>query len=122
MASDEGGPPDPAGLKTTIAGNPSQNLYWMAHEEFENISYLAIAMLSENGYMPELIEKAKRNDSFFLELANVVMQVEPQNLKLEFEREFGKAWPKRYKEIFQSGSGRAPLPPPSAVTALGLVP
>ncbi|HJT30518.1 MAG TPA: hypothetical protein VJ783_00520 [Pirellulales bacterium] len=109
LASDDCGPPDPAGIITTSEGNSLRNLYVMAVEEFENISYLAIVMLSENRFTSELIEKATRDDSFFLHLANVVMQFQPQNLKVEFEREFGKAWPKALQRDLPKGNPwRAP--------------
>src|SRR5262245_2477999 len=56
VAGDDEGPPDAYGIKTTTAEKPERNLYWMASEEFEDISYRAVAMLCKGrkGFAKEI--------------------------------------------------------------------
>lgn len=45
VTGDDHGRPDVAGLKTTTADDSKRNLYWMANDEFEDITFKAIGML-----------------------------------------------------------------------------
>lgn len=45
IVSDDHGKANEFGLQTSTEQNPDRNLYWMAKEEFEDISYKAMAML-----------------------------------------------------------------------------
>lgn len=47
VTGDDYGRPDVAGIKTTTAEDSKRNLYWMANDEFEDITFKAIAMLCE---------------------------------------------------------------------------
>lgn len=47
VTGDDYGCPDVAGIKTSTAADSKRNLYWMASDEFEDITFKAIAMLCE---------------------------------------------------------------------------
>lgn len=73
----------------------------MAKEEFEDISYRAIAMLCEGSYASELARKAADPLNTFLlkHLGNVVFQVGCTPLEKALEESLGSEWTRRYKEV-----------------------
>src|SRR5687767_2791103 len=80
IAGDDHGKPDMFGIKTSTVENPERNLNSMAKEEFEDISYKAIAMICEgrSGFAEEIAEVAVnmfRPESYLVHLGNVVFYV-----------------------------------------------
>jgi hypothetical protein len=61
-AGDDHGQPDQYGFATSTSTNPDRNLYQLARDEFEDISYQAIAMLclAQDGFAEEIAEKAAK--------------------------------------------------------------
>ena len=74
----------------------------MAKEEFEDVSYRAIAMLCEGreGFAKEIVEKSteRPNSMLLLDLGNVVFQVGCEPLKQELFEKYGNEWTKKYKQ------------------------
>lgn len=102
VTGDDQGPPDSYGIKTSTKDNPTRNLNQMAKEEFEDVSYRAIAMLCEGreGFAKEIVEKSteRPNSMLLLDLGNVVFQVGCEPLKQELFEKYGNEWTKKYKQ------------------------
>jgi hypothetical protein len=113
LASDDGGPPNPFGFTTVTPDRPWRNLNKMAHDEFRDISYRAIAelCLHDNDNIREFIDRAKDDSSFFIDLANVRLQYRLPSLEHTFLETFGKAWRKEYDKISRECHYWQPLPP-----------
>jgi hypothetical protein len=103
VVGDEQTEPDVFGINTSTIENPDRNLYWMAEEEFEDISYKAIAMLCEgrDDFAEEIAERAAASpgaDMNLVNLGNVVFIVGCESLKQALEKAYGKDWVSQYKE------------------------
>lgn len=100
LSGDGYGQPNDFGIQTSTESRPERNLYWMAKEEFEDISYRAIVMLCEGSYASELARKAADPlNSFLLKhLGNVVFQVGCTPLEKALEESLGSEWTRKYKE------------------------
>ena len=100
LAGDGHGQPDDFGIQTSTESRPGRNLYWMAKDEFEDISYRAIAMLCEGGYASEFAGKAAEplNSLLLKHLGNVVFQVGCKPLETALEQSLGSEWTRKYKE------------------------
>jgi hypothetical protein len=100
LAGDGYGQPNDFGIQTSTDSNPGRNLYWMAMEEFEDISYRAIAMLCEGGYASELAHAAADPLKSFLlkHLGNVVFRVGCTPLENALAESLGSEWTRKYKE------------------------
>ncbi len=100
-AGDDYGLPNLHGIVTSTEENPQRNLNQMAKEEFEDISYRAIAMLCEGGdYYSEAFAKrvAESPDSeLIVHLGNVIFQIGCEPLKKALIKELGEEWTKLYK-------------------------
>src|SRR6185436_17466060 len=107
-AGDDCGQPDQYGLKTSTETDPHRNLNQMAHEEFEDISYQAIAMLCQgyDGFAAEIAAKAAATQShhLFVQLGNVVMLVGCEPLEAALAAVFGREWQKLYQREFATHS------------------
>jgi hypothetical protein len=59
-AGDDNGPPDEFGIETATPDNPERNLSRLAKEEYEDISYAAMAMLcqGQEEYARQMAEQA----------------------------------------------------------------
>jgi hypothetical protein len=103
-ASDDFGLPDQYGFTTSTETNPERNLNQMAREEFEDISYRAIAMLCQgrDGFAEEIAKKAAatRSRHLFVQLGNVVMLVGCELLEQALAQAFGQEWRKLYQREF----------------------
>lgn len=105
IVSDDHGKADEFGIKTSTEQNPDRNLYWMAKEEFEEISYKAIAMLC-NGREKIAEEMARRAaasvspDSGLVDLGNVVFYVGCEPIERALAKEYGVEWVSRYKNAW----------------------
>jgi hypothetical protein len=102
IAGDDYGQPDMFGIKTSTEENPERNLNWMAKEEFEDISYKAIAMICEGreGFAEELAEEDSKSvyaDRLLVHLGNVVFYVGCAPLEKALAKYFGDDWVSRYK-------------------------
>jgi hypothetical protein len=100
---------DVFGIKTSTIENLDRNLYWMAEEEFEDISYKAIAMLCEarDGFAEEIAERAAASPSanrYLVNLGHVVFIVGCESLKQALEKVYGKDWVSKYKESYRTYS------------------
>ena len=78
----------------------------MAEDEFEDISYKAIAMLCTGRaeYAREMAERASESvlgESKLLELGNVVFTVGCEPLMHELERALGSEWVVKYQRIWK---------------------
>jgi hypothetical protein len=103
-AGDDHGQADQYGIKTSTDADPMRNLNQMAHEEFEDISYQAIAMLcrGREGFAQEIAQRAAAGPSYHLlvQLGNVVMLVGCPPLEEALEATFGREWRKLYQQAF----------------------
>jgi hypothetical protein len=105
IAGDDHGRPDMFGIKTSTEENPERNLNRMATEEFENISYRAIAMICEgrSGFAEEIAEEAinsLRPESYLVHYGNVVFSVGCVALEQALAKFFGDDWVSRYKKAW----------------------
>jgi len=101
VAGDDEGPPNAYGIRTATAQNPDRNLYWMASEEFEDISYRAVAMLCEGrkGFAKEIVDRALNGlnpEASIFELGNVVSHVGCAPLKEALIEGYGENWIEKY--------------------------
>jgi hypothetical protein len=107
-ASDDYGQPDQYGFKTATDMDPERNLNQLAGEEFEDISYQAIAMLCQgrDGFAAEIAAKAAAAPShhLFVQLGNVVMLVGCEPLEKALADAFGQEWRKLYQREFSNHS------------------
>ena len=101
-AGDDCGEPNPDSLITVTPEYPERNLNQMAQQEFEDISYKAIAMLCEGpDYYADVFATRvteASGDSLLIHLGNVVFQVGCNPLRDALERVVGDDWPLRYKQ------------------------
>lgn len=102
IAGDDNGKPDELGIKTSTEQNPDRNLYWMAKEEFDDISYKALAMLCEgrSGFAEEIVGKVDEigHYSLIVHLGNVVFQERCKPLETTLEKIVGSDWTRKYKK------------------------
>ena len=110
LTGDDSSPPDPIGITTSTADEPSRNLNQMAAEEFQNISNLAIAMLVEHGHEDQILDHAENDECLFLTIADFVMQTSDSRLKAAFENRLKSNWRKRYNEIVSACPWHKPIP------------
>jgi hypothetical protein len=103
-AGDDYGQPDQYGFTTSTETDPERNLNQMAREEFEDISYQAVAMLCQGreGFADEIATSAAAAPSrhLFVQLGNVVMLVGCEPLEEALEHAFGREWRKLYQREF----------------------
>lgn len=96
-------PPNKYGVKTTTPEKADRNLYKMARDEFEDISYKAFAMLCETheSVCYELAEKASipRYEKIIFHLGNVINQYGSESLKNALSEVLGSNWNQRYVTI-----------------------
>lgn len=94
---------DEYGVITSTQENPDRNLYWMAREEFEDVSYKTIAMLCEgrDGFAEEIVRKVNEPShySLIVHLGNVVFQERCKPLEVALEKIIGFDWTKKYKKL-----------------------
>lgn len=104
IAGDEHGEPDEFGVKTATESNPTRNLYEMAREEFEDVSYKAIALICNvhEEIAEELVDRAAAGyvDTNLVHLGNVVFTVGCKSLELALEKKFGGEWVSIYKKAY----------------------
>jgi hypothetical protein len=107
-AGDDHGQPDQYGFKTSTGMDPQRNLNQLAREEFEDISYQAIAMLCQgrDGFAAELAARAAATPSrhLFVQLGNVVMLVGCEPLEEALADAFGREWRKLYQREYSTHS------------------
>jgi hypothetical protein len=100
-AGDDYGEPDQYGIKTSTEQNPQRNLNLMATEEFEDITYQALAMLCQGreGFAEEMVHRAKESPGYVLvDLGNTVFQVGCEPLERALNDILGSDWTKQYKK------------------------
>ncbi|MBA3716170.1 MAG: hypothetical protein H0W76_27580 [Pyrinomonadaceae bacterium] len=105
IVSDDHGKADEFSVKTSTDQNPDRNLYWMAKEEFEDISYKAIAMLcnGREDIAEEMAQRAAASvspDTELVDLGNVVFYVGCEPLERALAKEYGAEWASRYKKAW----------------------
>ena len=97
--------PDGLGIKTSTDADPDRNLYEMARQEFEDISYQALSMLclGNKWLAEELVKEARRwivSDTLMSDhiahYGNVVFQIGCEPLRKALEDEYGSDWPELY--------------------------
>ena len=101
VAGDDEGEADAYGIKTSTLENPERNLYWRASEEFDDISYRAVAMLSvgRKGFVDEVVARTLNGfspSSGLIELGNVVIETGCEPLKQALVKGFGESWTDKY--------------------------
>jgi hypothetical protein len=105
-AGDDNGEPNPECMVTVTPEAPDRNLNQMAEQEFEDISYRAIAMLCEGrDYYADLFAMRVAGmwgDALLVHLGNVVFQLGCDPLRKALERVLGVDWPDRYKAAHQN--------------------
>src|SRR5262249_55580166 len=91
IAAGEYADPDLHEIKTGSRRNRRRNLYHLAEETFEDISYKAIAMLCEwnEPLIAEFVHRAKCNADFCLDLVLVIDRVGCKPLEWELMKEVG---------------------------------
>ena len=103
-AGDDHGLPDQYGIATSTDADPTRNLNQLAHAEFEDISYPAIAMLcrGQDGVAQEIAAKAaaSRSRHLLVQLGNVIMLVGCTPLEEALAAAFGREWQKVYQREF----------------------
>ena len=111
LACDDGGHPNPNGLLTTTPEHPGRNLHGLATAEYTNISYLALAELSESPLIAaELASKGKESRSFLIDLGAVLDQYAPPALAVALEQAVGRPWRKAYNLAVAESPHWRPLP------------
>ncbi len=113
LANDDGGPPNPRDFTTATPDCPARNLNKMAHDEFTDISYCAIAELCrhDDEIIRELVDLAKDANSFFIDLANIWLQYRLPRLEYAFLETFGNSWRGEYNKRARECHWWQPLPP-----------
>jgi hypothetical protein len=109
IVGDEETAPNAFGVRTSTEANPTRNLYWLAKEEFDNISYQAIAMLCQGRpeFAEEIVQRALDGPSAernLVNLGNVVFLFGSDRLVQALEKGYGKDWKSRYKQVWQHPS------------------
>jgi hypothetical protein len=89
------------GIETSTQENPDRNLYCLANDEYEDISYKAIAMLCEHNesIAERLVNRAKENNFMLMDLGNTVFLENSGVINDLLNRVMGKEWVKRYKQV-----------------------
>ena len=105
IVSDEQGKADEFGVETSTEQNPDRNLYWMAKEEFEDISYKAIALLCKwrEDIAEEMAQRAATGvspDRELVDLGNVVFMLALDPLERALVKDYGAEWASRYKKAW----------------------
>lgn len=103
LAAGEFASPGKYGIETATTGNPDRNLYRMARDEFEDISYQALAILCET-HEPicyELAQKASipRYEKVIFHLGNVIREIGCVPLEQALFEVLGSNWKDRYKAV-----------------------
>jgi hypothetical protein len=112
LASDDTGLPNPAGLVTEAATDPTRNLHAWARAEFTNISYRALAELClDTTVAAELAARAKSHSSLLIDLIAMMEQYRPRGFELVLEQAVGRPWRKAYNKALDDCSYWLPLPP-----------
>lgn len=100
-------PPDEHGIVTATAEDPQQNLYCKASEEFEDITYRALAMMCEGqakqwdhdaGFAEELAKWAKESELAIVDLGNTVYQIGCEPLRRALDEIIGPEWVTKYEQ------------------------
>lgn len=112
LAGDDEGRPDPGGLITSTPDNPHRNLNALAHAEFTNISYRALAELClHHQTAMALAEQAAEDESLLIDLGATLEQYRPPVLELALEQVVGHPWRKAYQQVRTKHPWWLPLPP-----------
>lgn len=98
-AGDGFGAPNDFGIITTTSENPDRNLYWLAKEEFKDITYPAIAMLCQlhESTAEEMGSRAERDRYWLVHLGNTVFTVGCHPLEEALRKTLGNDWKRKYK-------------------------
>jgi hypothetical protein len=101
VAGDDEGEPNAYGIKTSTLENPDRNLYWLASEEYEDISCRAVAMLSvgRKGFTDEIVTRTLNEfnpTGGLIDLGNVVIETGCEPLKQALIKGFGEDWTDKY--------------------------
>jgi hypothetical protein len=100
-AGDDYGQPDQYGIQTSMEQEPQRNLNQMASEEFEDITYQALAMLCQGreGFAEDMAHWAKVSPDYVLvDLGNTVFQVGCEPLERALNDILGLDWTKQYEQ------------------------
>ena len=104
IATGDEAKPNLYGLQTATESDPWRNLYLMAHQEFENITLQAIAMLCRGNrvFLRDIVQQIKgsgRGDALLRSLGDTVFQIGCAPLEQALIEELGPDWPKQYKAL-----------------------
>jgi hypothetical protein len=99
-AGDDSGAPDAYGVVTATAEDPRRNLNGFATQEFENITYPAIAMLCQGNYERacEFADRAKTSGYALVDLGRTVFEVGCPTLEAALNERIGVHWMRLYKQ------------------------
>lgn len=107
--------PDTFGISTATAEDPRRNLYWLADQEYTDLSWSALDLVAAT--VPRLAhewrDRLAGGDAAVLgRLGTAALRVHAPVLTSLLEGVFGPAWKKRYQEIVDSDSalGKAAIP------------
>ncbi len=97
------GKADAYGIKTSTLGDPDRNLYFLALEEFEDVSLKAIAMMCEwDDYWAERFVEdcVEGRPGMLICLGNTVFTIGCEPLRSELEKRLGKDWGMQYRSAW----------------------
>jgi hypothetical protein len=110
LASDDTGLPNPGGLDTATAGEPKRNLNEVAHAEFTDISYRALAELCRHPVTAtELATRAREDKCLLVDLGATEYSLPA--LEAALDTAVGRQWRERYKQAQAENWWHEPLPP-----------
>jgi hypothetical protein len=94
----------PGGLTAELGLAPGWNLYSLAREEFEDITYGALASVMEvdEDLAEDLAGWASDHENILLKLGHIVFTYQCRPLERSLTARVGVNWTKRYKEIRDS--------------------
>lgn len=100
-AGDDYGWPNDHGLQTTKPEQPERNLYWLAKQEFEDITEAVIvAMCESSDTFAELFVRGPSTPSPFrlIRFGDLALKHDCRNLRTALEQTFGSDWQQTLEE------------------------
>jgi hypothetical protein len=114
VAGDDYGAPNSFGFRTTTDAEPERNLYRMAEDEFQDISYYAVAALCACRYprLVNLAERARSDTTVLLSLGIVATVFHQQEVPQAMNKFCAQKWRDRFDALRQGGPSKAePIQP-----------
>ena len=87
------------GNRVTISGDYSE--WYNEFDSYKNITANVVLMLYQIDGSEYLIEAAKKNDYFFLQIGYLIFSNQFPRISSDFDRAFGDSWSKKYKQLLE---------------------